>query len=92
MEVGQQAVRSEFAEEDASDEAADADQPDLGWKESVSEKQSPKTRPLRVKTAAVTVALESCNRFLKLKPSSFVNAQHCSGVYHFSCLGSNVEK
>ena len=46
VEVGQRAVRSEFAEEDASDKAADADQPDLGWKESVSEKQSPRTRPL----------------------------------------------
>ena len=56
VEVGQPAMRSEFAEEDASDKAADADQPDLGWKESVSEKQSPRTRPLRVKTAAVTVA------------------------------------
>lgn len=42
-----------LAEQDASDEAADADQPDLGWKESVSEKQSPRTHPLRVKTAGL---------------------------------------
>lgn len=88
VEVGQQAVRLELAEQDASDEAADADQPDLGWKESVSEKQSPRTYPLRVKTAGVTVALKSFNCFLKPKLLSFVNAQCCSGV----CFGSNVEK
>ena len=92
VEVGQRAVRSEFAEQDSSEQAADGDQPDLGWKDSVSEKQSPRIRPLRVKTAGVTVALKSFNRFFKLKPSSFVNARRCSGVYHFSCLGSNVEK
>lgn len=46
VEVGQWAVRSEFAEQDSSDEAADGDQPDLGWKESVSEKQSLRTWPL----------------------------------------------